>query len=254
MPELEYEEIDLGIVDGDDGADGKPAVLRKNGTNLEWAIEGSAFWQVLVSLAEITGPKGADGKKLMLQKSSTHIQMKYEGDTDWTNLVALSDLQGAVGPQGAKGETGATGAQGAAGSKILFGNTAPSTSIGAISDVYIDTGSSNWDIYTKTSTTKWDKMGALKAIDSSRLQIGDIILSTSVRSGWLECKGQLVSRTEYAELFNKLGTKYGAGDGTTTFALPNYPPDLSYTLTGDVVQFVSAPAGIVRIIKAKEVS
>lgn len=254
MAELEYEEIDLGIVDGDDGADGKPAVLRKNGTNLEWAVEGTALWHVLVSLAEITGPKGADGKKLMLQKSSTHIQMKYEGETAWTNLVALSDLQGAVGPQGAKGETGATGPQGTAGSKILFGNTVPATSTGAINDVYINTGSDDWDIYTKTSTTTWDKMGALKAIDSSKLQIGDIITSTSVRTGWLQCNGQLVSRTEYAALFAKIGTKYGAGDGSTTFALPNYPPDLSYTLTGEVVQFVSAPTGIVRIIKAKEVS
>jgi microcystin-dependent protein len=39
--------------------------------------------------------------------------------------------------------------------------------------------------------------------------------------GWLECNGQQVSRTTYARLFAKIGTAYGAGNGGTTFNLPN---------------------------------
>jgi hypothetical protein len=39
--------------------------------------------------------------------------------------------------------------------------------------------------------------------------------------GWLLCQGQAVSRTTYASLFAVLGTAYGAGDGSTTFNLPN---------------------------------
>ena len=35
------------------------------------------------------------------------------------------------------------------------------------------------------------------------------------------CDGSAVSRTTYATLFTAVGTKYGAGDGSTTFALPN---------------------------------
>lgn len=38
--------------------------------------------------------------------------------------------------------------------------------------------------------------------------------------GYLLCDGRAVSRTEYAELFAEIGTKYGAGDGKTTFNLP----------------------------------
>ena len=38
---------------------------------------------------------------------------------------------------------------------------------------------------------------------------------------WLLCDGQLVNRTTYADLFAVIGTTYGAGDGSTTFALPN---------------------------------
>lgn len=39
-------------------------------------------------------------------------------------------------------------------------------------------------------------------------------------AGWLECNGELVSRTTYANLFATIGTTYGAGDGATTFRLP----------------------------------
>lgn len=40
-------------------------------------------------------------------------------------------------------------------------------------------------------------------------------------SGWLFAFGQNVSRTTYAALFAAIGTTYGAGDGSTTFALPD---------------------------------
>lgn len=35
------------------------------------------------------------------------------------------------------------------------------------------------------------------------------------------CNGALVSRTTYAALFAVIGTVYGEGDGSTTFALPD---------------------------------
>lgn len=40
-------------------------------------------------------------------------------------------------------------------------------------------------------------------------------------SGWLKANGQAVSRTTYAALFAAIGTSYGAGDGSTTFTLPD---------------------------------
>ena len=43
----------------------------------------------------------------------------------------------------------------------------------------------------------------------------------SVPSGWLAANGAAVSRTTYAALFAAIGTTYGAGDGSTTFALPD---------------------------------
>ena len=41
-------------------------------------------------------------------------------------------------------------------------------------------------------------------------------------SGWRRCNGDLVSRTEYPELFAAIGEIYGAGDGVNTFKLPDF--------------------------------
>ena len=45
--------------------------------------------------------------------------------------------------------------------------------------------------------------------------------NNGIPNGYLECAGQAVSRNTYAVLFAVLGTKYGAGNGTTTFNLPD---------------------------------
>ena len=43
----------------------------------------------------------------------------------------------------------------------------------------------------------------------------------SAPTGFLVCNGSLVSRTTYATLFSAIGTVWGAGNGSTTFAIPN---------------------------------
>lgn len=44
---------------------------------------------------------------------------------------------------------------------------------------------------------------------------------TTIPEGWLECDGSAVSRTTYADLFAAINTKFGPGDGSTTFNLPS---------------------------------
>ncbi|MGO4366639.1 phage tail-collar fiber domain-containing protein [Pseudomonas sp. PAB10] len=52
---------------------------------------------------------------------------------------------------------------------------------------------------------------------------GSIVAMTigSAPKGYLKANGAAVSRTSYARLFNFIGTYYGAGDGSTTFNLPD---------------------------------
>lgn len=39
---------------------------------------------------------------------------------------------------------------------------------------------------------------------------------------WKICNGDLLSRRDYAKLFSVIGTTYGEGDGSTTFAIPDF--------------------------------
>jgi len=47
-------------------------------------------------------------------------------------------------------------------------------------------------------------------------------VASSAPSGWLLCDGAAVSRSTYSALFSVIGTAYGAGDGSSTFNLPNF--------------------------------
>lgn len=64
----------------------------------------------------------------------------------------------------------------------------------------------------------------------------------TVPSGWLICNGANVSRTDYAALFAAIGTIYGAGNGSTTFGLPNLNGRFfeGTTYTGSVGTYHSA--------------
>jgi microcystin-dependent protein len=58
---------------------------------------------------------------------------------------------------------------------------------------------------------------------SDRVPTGSVMpfAGSSAPLGWLLCDGSAVSRTTYAALFAVIGTIYGAGDGSTTFNLPD---------------------------------
>lgn len=56
-------------------------------------------------------------------------------------------------------------------------------------------------------------------------QAGSIIMwggTGAPKGDWLPCNGAAISRTTYARLFSATGTKWGAGDGSTTFNTPNF--------------------------------
>lgn len=70
--------------------------------------------------------------------------------------------------------------------------------------------------------TIYDENNKPLAIDSG-LPVGSgcDYFGTTAPEGYLFADGSAISRTEYAELFEVLGTVYGAGDGSTTFNLPD---------------------------------
>ena len=56
--------------------------------------------------------------------------------------------------------------------------------------------------------------------------------SSSVPSGFLECNGAAVSRSTYSALFAIISTTYGAGDGATTFNLPDLQDNVAIGKSG----------------------
>ncbi len=62
---------------------------------------------------------------------------------------------------------------------------------------------------------------ALQATTSSFTGSVAMFARNAAPAGWLKANGALVSRTTYAALFAAIGTTFGAGDGSTTFALPD---------------------------------
>lgn len=77
------------------------------------------------------------------------------------------------------------------------------------------------NILKRYTGTNWEAVSG--AITGDTLPIGAIVAysSNNAPTNWLICDGSAINRVTYADLFSVIGTTYGAGDGTTTFNLPN---------------------------------
>lgn len=70
----------------------------------------------------------------------------------------------------------------------------------------------------------WSELGRAAAIDSINTELVGLVAAFAYNTqpaNWLKCNGAAVSRTSYAALFAKIGTTFGAGNGSTTFNLPD---------------------------------
>ncbi len=88
--------------------------------------------------------------------------------------------------------------------------------------------------------TRLDALESAPAAPS--FDVGDYCWSSrAAKPKWLLCQGQAISRTTYVALFGVIGTRYGTGDGSTTFNLPNSQGrSLLAAGTGTVVEAVAS--------------
>ena len=91
-------------------------------------------------------------------------------------------------------------------------------------------GTKNFTKLTVNSKNVVTSINGLPASEDGNVQLGNIGAITGkiewfafneAPNGYLVCNGANVSRETYADLFAVIGTTYGSGDGSTTFALPN---------------------------------
>ncbi|MBQ5918480.1 MAG: tail fiber protein [Lachnospiraceae bacterium] len=86
------------------------------------------------------------------------------------------------------------------------------------------TSNSNTDVTADiTVPTKTSQLTNDSGFLTSSLPIGSYIqfAGSQAPTGFLVCNGSAISRTTYSNLFAVIGTKYGSGNGSTTFNLPN---------------------------------
>lgn len=74
-----------------------------------------------------------------------------------------------------------------------------------------------WDFLQKLTDEK------IQYIYNNMIPVGIVqaFAGATTPEGWLLCDGSAVSRTDYANLYSVIGDTYGAGDGTSTFNLPD---------------------------------
>jgi microcystin-dependent protein len=78
--------------------------------------------------------------------------------------------------------------------------------------------------------------------------------TASIPTGFLECAGANVSRSTYADLFGVIGTTYGAGDGSTTFGLPNLADNVPVGKSGTKALASTGGANTVSVTAAGSIS
>ena len=96
-----------------------------------------------------------------------------------------------------------------------------------------------WNSWVQIADREWVLSHLSSAIPPGAVMF---FAQGSLPDGWLICNGANVSRTTYANLFAAIGTKYGSGNGSTTFTLPNLNSKFveGTTTTSSVGQTVSA--------------
>ena len=99
---------------------------------------------------------------------------------------------------------------------FIGGNPAVSIASLAALKTYMGAGALGYSIFQAAD------LAALRAV-VDLVPVGTVLdfAGGSLPSGFLWCAGQNVSRTTYSALFTAIGTTHGAGDGSTTFGVPD---------------------------------
>lgn len=71
---------------------------------------------------------------------------------------------------------------------------------------------------------------------------------TSIPTGYLLCNGAAISRAQYPELFAAIGTTWGAGDGSSTFNVPDLRGYFLRGVGGNSAGFAVAQSDAIRNI------
>lgn len=85
-------------------------------------------------------------------------------------------------------------------------------------------GNGHWiELRYDSTLDKWVLLNPANGVSPASQQAGEVCFfaRNTAPTGFLKANGAAVSRTSYAALFAAIGTTFGAGDGSTTFNVPD---------------------------------
>jgi microcystin-dependent protein len=162
--------------------------------------------------------------------SSSSADLNVNGDAGSPGVAPLGGVTGGNGANSKYGAGGKGDARNATGSGVGSPGLGNGSGGGGASSINTTTDRAGGDgtdgicIVYEYSTSVSIPVGNVAPVGA--------IMSfarTTPPVGFLECDGSAVSRVTYSELFTAIGTTWGAGDGSTTFNLPDLP---RHTLVG----------------------
>ena len=132
-----------------------------------------------------------------------------------TLQAAINELDSEKAPLNGTGATGTWGIS-------ISGNADSATSLSGTTTAAVPSSALGSGTPSASKILKGDRTWGDLPVDAV-LPPGVVahFAMNTAPSGWLKANGALVSRTTYAALFAVIGTTFGAGDGSTTFKVPD---------------------------------
>jgi len=155
--------------------------------------------------------RGADGTTAFAHAAGTttveHIFAATEADDASAHIMATTDRHG-IGA--ASAVVGTQTAQTLINKTIDGASNTLTIPQSQVTNLVTDQATQNTRLDALEAGSSGGPTGAITAYAAS-----------AAPTGWLLCDGAAVSRSTFAALFAVIGTTYGAGDGSTTFNVPN---------------------------------
>lgn len=164
-------------------------------------LSGPSFAQSLLNSTQLIVSEPASGGGASLKVTGGTMTLKNSQNVLGQGGLTAGDSGVSIGVSGISATVNAT-----ASDEYLVTQKAVYTYVNAI----VSSMTTDW---TTALAGKVDKLNIVGMIAP--------FATSSPPTDWLECNGEAVSRTTYAVLFASISTAFGAGDGSTTFNLPD---------------------------------
>jgi hypothetical protein len=165
----------------------------------------------IAKLQVVNAPQDADGYTLVLgTTNASNLRLGYHSDYSWIQSHMGKPLT--INPLG---------------NNVGIWTTTPRATLDVNGDLRLLNGAAVNEFSTD-ETLRDNSHAAIPTERAVKEYVDNLLVgcvaafaSPEAPSGWLECNGQAIGRTEFARLFARIGTAFGAGNGSTTFNVPD---------------------------------